>query len=381
MKIAGARDELESLFPFHAPPAEPARPSRQAEALLARLKANTGTLEAAGIRFGRSRLALRTEGEDHACRYVGLCLSGCPYSAVWTATQLLESLMKRPNFTYRPGLKAVRVESSGARARVICRSLNDDGNISFIGERVFLACGPISTARLVIDSLVAYGRPFRLQFQPYFLLPLLALENTAGVSRERLHTLAQIYLDILDPKISPRAVHLQIYTYDEFIRQRLERAIRPLGPLRGLTRSLFEGRLLFLQGYLHSDEAEPIELKALPAPSGEACALSLHARDQPRTRTAIRRVLFKLAANGRRLGVLPLAPMLALGIPGEGNHIGGTFPMRENPGGFETDILGRLPGLPGVHIVDSSVLPALAATTFTYTAMANAHRIAWTVAA
>ena len=101
---------------------------------------------------------------------------------------------------------------------------------------------------------------------------------------KRLHTLAQIYLDILDPKISPRAVHLQIYTYDEFIRQRLERAIRPLGPLRGLTRSLFEGRLLFLQGYLHSDEAEPIELKALPAPSGEACALSLHARDQPRTR-------------------------------------------------------------------------------------------------
>ena len=94
MKIAGARDELESLFPFHAPPAEPARPSRQAEALLARLKANTGTLEAAGIRFGSSRLALRTEGEDHACRYVGLCLSGCPYSAVWTATQLLESLMK-----------------------------------------------------------------------------------------------------------------------------------------------------------------------------------------------------------------------------------------------------------------------------------------------
>jgi len=34
-----------------------------------------------------------------------------------------------------------------------------------------------------------------------------------------------------------------------------------------------------------------------------------------------------------------------------------------------------------VHIVDSSSLPSLAATTFTYTTMAHAHRIASAVAA
>jgi len=68
-----------------------------------------------------------------------------------------------------------------------------------------------------------------------------------------------------------------------------------------------------------------------------------------------------------------------MGEPGEGNHVGGLFPMRRSPAQFETDTLGRLPGLARVHLVDGSILPALAATTFTYTTMANAHRIACAV--
>jgi choline dehydrogenase-like flavoprotein len=54
--------------------------------------------------------------------------------------------------------------------------------------------------------------------------------------------------------------------------------------------------------------------------------------------------------------------------------------MRETPGPLETDALGQLRELPGVHLVDSSVLPSLPSTTFTYTVMANAHRIARAVA-
>ena len=50
--------------------------------------------------------------------------------------------------------------------------------------------------------------------------------------------------------------------------------------------------------------------------------------------------------------------------------------MSRQPDRFETDSLGQLPGLERAHLVDSSVLPALAATTLTYTVMANAHRIA-----
>ena len=66
----------------------------------------------------------------------------------------------------------------------------------------------------------------------------------------------------------------------------------------------------------------------------------------------------------------------SLGVPGDGNHSGGTFPMRKSPGDMETDSLGRPTGFRHVHVIDASVFPSLAATTITLTAMANAHRIA-----
>jgi choline dehydrogenase-like flavoprotein len=50
--------------------------------------------------------------------------------------------------------------------------------------------------------------------------------------------------------------------------------------------------------------------------------------------------------------------------------------MRENPGPLETDRLGSLSSLPGVHVVDSSVFPDISSFPTAFTAMANAHRIA-----
>jgi hypothetical protein len=50
--------------------------------------------------------------------------------------------------------------------------------------------------------------------------------------------------------------------------------------------------------------------------------------------------------------------------------------MRQEPGEFETDILGRPFGWKRVHAVDATVLPTIPANTITSSVMANAHRIA-----
>lgn len=50
--------------------------------------------------------------------------------------------------------------------------------------------------------------------------------------------------------------------------------------------------------------------------------------------------------------------------------------MKRMPGFLETDQWGCLSSLPGVHIVDASVLPSVPASTIAFTVMANAHRIA-----
>ena len=68
--------------------------------------------------------------------------------------------------------------------------------------------------------------------------------------------------------------------------------------------------------------------------------------------------------------------MTKLSMPGEGNHSGGSFPMSQNPGMLESDVMGRPGNLKRTHVVDSSILPSITATTIALTAMANAHRIA-----
>jgi hypothetical protein len=49
---------------------------------------------------------------------------------------------------------------------------------------------------------------------------------------------------------------------------------------------------------------------------------------------------------------------------------------RPRAGALETDTLGRLAEWRRIHMVDGAVLPSVAATTFTLSVMANAHRIA-----
>jgi choline dehydrogenase-like flavoprotein len=93
------------------------------------------------------------------------------------------------------------------------------------------------------------------------------------------------------------------------------------------------------------------------------------------TRPLLRKLMRKLLRHTRSLGAVPLAPLLRVGLPGQGFHTGGSFPMRDRPGAFETDVLGRVAGLARIHAVDATVFPTIPATTITLTAMANAHRI------
>jgi choline dehydrogenase-like flavoprotein len=134
------------------------------------------------------------------------------------------------------------------------------------------------------------------------------------------------------------------------------------------------GRLIAIQGYLHSSAAEPVSVTAKRV--GNETHLILRAPTQKNMRRVMAAVKMKLKKLSPELGFSALTPLMKIGCPGEGNHVGGIFPMRRSPSAFETNVLGELSGLPGVHLVDSSVLPELSAATFTYTIMANAHRIA-----
>jgi choline dehydrogenase-like flavoprotein len=297
---------------------------------------------------------------------------GCPYGFIFNSEQTLRDLARNPRFTYRPDAVVTRLQELDGRAGVSGYHRITREPFTLPAERVYLATGVVATARIVLHSLGIYDQPVRLKDSQYFLFPLLRARGGGDVRRETLHTLSQLFIEIFDPEITARSVHLQVYSYSDLIGQAVRQPFGPAAPLLdGLARAM-EKRLLVVQGYLHSDHSSKIVLRLR---KGDPDRLLLEAELNPEVRPMIRRVLGKLRRHSRHFGAWPLGPMLQIAEPGRGFHNGGSFPMRRQPGALETDTLGRLPGWRRIHIVDASVLPDVPATQITFSVMANAHRI------
>jgi choline dehydrogenase-like flavoprotein len=371
--LAARRDDLEEMFPMFAVNPPPLDFSQQAQILLRNLERNKDTLRKHGVRFGASRLAVKAaRGPGHdGCVYCGLCMYGCPWGYIYNSAATVERLRANAAFRYTRDIVVERVTESPSGARIHARHRVTREPFTVDAERVYLAAGVIPTTRILLESLEAYDRTLWIKDSQYFLFPLALMKKAKDVRRESLHTLSQLFVEILDKRISEHVIHLQLYAYNELIGDALRGA---LGPLSAdfLVREL-ESRLMIVQGYLHSDLSARIAVTLTRGRNGGE--LVLRGETQPATKPAIRAVIGKLLRLAPRTRALPLPPMLQIAEPGRGFHSGGSFPMRENPGPFETDVLGRPHGFQRVHVVDATVFPTIPATTITLSAMANAHRI------
>lgn len=377
MPFSARHDRLEEEFPLYHDDPGMLEGSSQAAALLRDLEVGASRLSAHGVHFGTSRLAVQAEGAGGrpGCVHCGKCIYGCPYGYIYNSTDTLAELRRSDAFSYRPGVVVEQLEEVSSQVEVRGRNLDGTGSFRMRADRVFIACGVLSTARIILTSLDAYEQPVHALDNCYFLLPFVRYRGVPEAMRERLHTLAQVFIEVLDPAVGSQRTHLQVYTYNELFGEEMERM---MGPLRGalpLFRRGVLGRLLLIQGYLHSDLSGRIRLVLKRASPGEAARLELTGEPNPRTRPALAAVGRRLWAERGSIKGFPVSRMARVGLPGRGFHTGGTFPMRANPGPFEVDVLGRPHEFTRVHVVDASVFPSLPATTITLSVMANAHRI------
>ena len=379
--VSATDDELAELMPIHAKEPFELRMSSQAAAMLRDLRAAKDQLLRAGFRFGRSRLAVRGQNAhaqdgdgEQGCRYCGLCLYGCPFGLIYSSQMTLSFLESQPGFQYVPDMLVERIEEHGGEVTVIAKNLRNNGMENFRGRRVFVGCGAVGTTRLMLESLDAYDTEVTLQDSQYFLSPFFRLERTAGVLEERLYTLSQLCLELIDPKLSSRSIHLLVYTYNDLFRRALNKAAGPLAAAARPMLSEILGRLVVIQGYLHSDDSGRIAVRLENGARGKRLVLT--ARLNPRTRPLTKAVLNRISENRRSFRGSPVPLGTRIAEPGKSYHAGGSFPMRANPGRFECDIRGIPTGFSRVHLIDSSCFTSIPATNVTFTIMANASRIA-----
>jgi choline dehydrogenase-like flavoprotein len=377
MGMSAEHDDLEERFPLYTEKFDAPRVSRQAAALLADLDRNRDILRTRGFLYGRSRLAIAARnGGSRECAACGLCMYGCPYGVIYNPATTLRELMRDSRFTYRRGVVVERFRETGGEVRITARPWAGGDPIEFVGSRLYVAAGVLSSTRLLLESTESYDHELSVKDSQYFLLPMLRYRGTPGVSDEGLHTLSQAFIEIFDETLSENSIHLQWYTYNELYRTAIKSTLRAAYPAFRPMSDAFIQRLMAVQGYLHSDLSGAISLRLAPPRDGAPGVMQLEGRYGPQTRRVLKRLTRKLWANRSLLRAVPLAPAMKVSEPGRGFHSGGTLPMRERPGPFETDRLGRPHGFDRVHIVDSSVFPSINASTITLTVMANAYRIA-----
>lgn len=392
--LAGVSDDLEEILPSYHDKPSFLGASSQAEAALGRWHKNRRKLIEGGFRWGKSRLLVSGKNvgaspgrlsyhrsnelaAEKACVECGMCLYGCPYDLIYSSRKSIRKWEEVREIKYEPRILVEGFKELADRVEVWGRNLSTGAEWRGETERLFVGGGVLSSTAMVMRSLGIENRPVEILDSQYFTIPLLSFQGTAGVRESRLHTLAQIFLEIMPAEISKHLIHLQIYTYNDMITRVLQQKAGPLAGLLDPVVRQMEGRLFFLQGFLHSDDSGRLRI-TMGATQGSQKKFSIEPMANPRVGFMVKKVFAKLASHYSDFGFCPILPMASLGEPGRSFHSGGSMPM----GGdiqkhlIVTDRLGRPNGLQRVHVIDASTFPSISATTITLTTMANARRIA-----
>ena len=362
-----SKDALERAYPLIGPSASDAsrNPGSPLERLLARWRERDAELAAAGLTPGRARLAVRRD----ACTRCGLCFYGCAFGAIWNAGHPLDGLAVR----YRPGcfVQGFREEAGGVRVH----GREGDAALDERYDALLLAAGVLSSLRIAADSLGLHDRPVPLLDNDLYLLPVLAPGARPAWGFRSRFTLGEAVLAIEAGVVSQRPLHVQLYSFHEFFLAELGDLLHAL-PGRAPGSGLVGAELV---------------RAGLRVPAGRG----LDARDRARRRR--REGARPRAHRGEPERGEPRHPLATAraSAPTEpparllaGARAGEEHPLRlpRAPGRHATD--AREPGAardrrewPPLRnrarfVVDPAAFPTLPAQNLTFTAMANAMRVA-----
>jgi choline dehydrogenase-like flavoprotein len=267
------------------------------------------------------------------------------------------------------GLYAIEFREHPNWVEVTALDLASDRLLSVRARRLFLGMGAINSTRMVARSLGLVRRPIRLKDSQYFFFPLLSYSKA---SSDPAFTLAELFIEILNPVLGPYYTHFQVYGLNPLFRQTIH-ALVPW-PLRrpSLLREL-EERFYLFQGFLHSEQSGGLELSIESIEGGKE-RVKIRGLSNPDSLRVARRAQRLLRRELLGFGLIP--PVYLTMVPlGRSFHVGGSFPMGGHDPILRSDRLGRPAGLKRVHLLDAATFPSIPATTITLPIMANADRV------
>lgn len=371
--LAAEEDDLAELFPIFGDADPLPELSARSSAALEHYARHRGRLRGRGMLMGRARLAFQAS----RCVRCGLCMTGCPHGLIYSASQTFTALRKSSAVTYRGGLLALRVEEGPDSATVVAKELGSGQVHRFTADRVMLAAGAIGTARLALGSLRMFDLSAPVLESQQFQLPFVSTRPTPDPRGAPDFTLNQFNMVIRHDRSDRDVSQLHFYTYNPAFVEALPEVLRHRRA--AFLQSQILRRVSVALGYLPSWASPQFAMRVRPGrDDGSLPELTLESpaatggMGNPMMREIARRVV----SVAPLLDLWPALPALQMSAAGKSYHWGGIFPHERSPSRrLSSDELGRVGPWQRIHLVDSSVLPSVPATTFALTVMANAHRI------
>jgi len=366
--LAGEIDDLVDNFPLlnvrHAlPPLGP-----RTRDVLNRYGRHRPAIRQLGVVIGRARLAFAAG----SCVLCGHCMTGCPYSLIYSAAQTFDRLRAMRRVDYHDGLLVTHVAETADQVQVQARDLATDRTVRLDGDRLFLACGGLGTTRIVVGSLPTTPTSLTMAESMQFVVPFLSTRAVPEATASGSFTLNQfnILLDFDGRGYTTSQIHCYPYNpaFDDALPGFLRRPA-----LAGVADHLLRRTTAGL-GYLPSWESPAIQVDHHRV-DGQLPALRLRSTTAAAP-TLLRRVLLRLTRAAPKLDLWPVLPLVSRSGAAKSYHFGSSFPHARHADHRHSDLLGRPAGWRRIHLIDGSVLPSVPSTTFTLTVMANAHRIA-----
>jgi choline dehydrogenase-like flavoprotein len=366
--ISGCDDDLTPFFGSSKGLLPPIELDQLSAGLLRQYSKRKRQISRAGIYIGKPRVALLTKdlNERRSYDYYGLEFFKPNGPAIYNSSYTLNDLKKRSNIHYRAGFLVEKFEETKEGVKVFAKNLKTYAVEEFVGLKLVLAAGTISTSKIVLSSYNDYVTCLPLLDNAVSYIPFLA-PRFIGVPQEN-RFFSGVQLNVVYRKHEDDTpIQGSFYGVMGLLRSDLLPDL-PLSIKGNLVAAKHLTPALGVLYLLYPDYADPDNFLRLN-PSGE-----LEIRYRRKSAGQIER---KFISAFWRLGYLSLPSLCKYPAPGNSFHYAGTLPMKADPRGkYVTSVNGLLSGTNHVYVVDGSNFSSLPSKNHTFTIMANSMRIA-----
>jgi hypothetical protein len=371
----------DDIEPYTMPAVENLQPAisidDNARFILQRYRQQQLNIRQKNFSLGIPAIALLTRDKDHrrATNYSDMDFYDNQGLSAWRPSVTIEELKKTTNFIYQAGVMVTSFEEADDIVTVSGFIINTNEPVTFKTKKLIMACGVLSTARIILRSFKKHGHNLPLLCNPYAYITCLLWKRLGKpVSPKRTSTV-QLSLFHDSNNTNSDVAMASIYSYSSLL---LYRAIKevPLNFKDALKLMQFIMPAVVIAGIHHPDKPGKLKYVQLRPHMDYATkdVLYAHYEQEPAESKAIeqREKLFSQVL--RKLGCLPLKKI----HPGFGAsaHYAGALPFSSKEEPFTLQPNGRLSLTKNIFVADGSGFTYLPAKGITFTLMANAHNTA-----